>query len=334
MLRPQLGDMSRHFANMQRTTQVKSEMYRLSDELSSGKISDLPRALGFTRTRHSELVASLSMNTAFSQLSKEVSTLLSAQQGALTKVFDMGSSLTSDLISLPLQPSQHNIEQSARTAESAFVDSIAALRSGVAGKFVFSGTRSDTPPVPDGHTLLADLRATIDMTGSAAQIETEIQKFFTDPNGRFETVHYSGGPGAEEPLQVGPDTSVDTSTTALSPGIRDALTGFALAAIADELPAPSQTKARDLLHKARDTLQDSAALTSIAAKIGTTQHRVDDAQTRLSAQSSAMQIEVNSMEAADPFETAIRLQDTQLQLEKHFTSLARLSKLSLIYHMP
>lgn len=334
MLRPHLGDMARHLANHQRTIQIKTDLYRLSDELSSGKKSDLPRALGFSRARHAELVSTLSLNSAFSQLGEEVGVRLAAQQSALAQIGDRGSSLASDIIGLPLEPSQQDIARTARSAESDFIDDIAALRTSVAGQFVFSGAQSDHPPLPDGKTLLADLRATINMGGTSSQIVSDVRQFFTDTAGRYQTAHYAGGATPAETLRLGANINLAPSATALAPEIRDALAGVALAAIANDFATPLDPRAKDLIQTAREDLQNTAGLTAISARIGAAEHRVEEAQTRLSANTSAMQIELNSMEAADPFETAVRLQETQLQLETHFTSLARLSKLSLIYHMP
>ena len=61
--------------------------------------------------------------------------------------------------------------------------------------------------------------------------------------------------------------------------------------------------------------------------------RVEDAAARLSARGTALEIARNDMSAADPYETATKLQNVQLQLETHYTLTARLSRLSLTEYL-
>lgn len=51
---------------------------------------------------------------------------------------------------------------------------------------------------------------------------------------------------------------------------------------------------------------------------------------RLSAQRTSLEIAQNELSSADPYDTVMRLEETQFRLESLYTITARLSELSLV----
>jgi flagellar hook-associated protein 3 FlgL len=53
----------------------------------------------------------------------------------------------------------------------------------------------------------------------------------------------------------------------------------------------------------------------------------------MTAQETGLQMAINDLVSADPFDTATRLQSVQLQLETHYSVVGRLSQLSLLRYI-
>jgi flagellar hook-associated protein 3 FlgL len=77
-------------------------------------------------------------------------------------------------------------------------------------------------------------------------------------------------------------------------------------------------------------LNDDQSLTGLRAEMGYAQSRIEVASSRTSAARTSLEFARNELLAADPFETASRLEEVQFQLESLYTVTARASRLSLL----
>ena len=113
--------------------------------------------------------------------------------------------------------------------------------------------------------------------------------------------------------------------------IRDLLKGYAIASLVAEGALSTDHNERlDLASMAGARLASSnAEITDIRARIGTEQAKIEAAQVRNDAEISALeQVRTNILQA-DPYETATRLQASEIQLETLYAITARLSRLNL-----
>ena len=77
-------------------------------------------------------------------------------------------------------------------------------------------------------------------------------------------------------------------------------------------------------------LQNQDQITATRADIGFAEGRISQAQSRLSAEYSSLEILRGDLVSVDPFETATELEHVQTQLEMLYTITARASRLNLM----
>ena len=71
-------------------------------------------------------------------------------------------------------------------------------------------------------------------------------------------------------------------------------------------------------------------LSALRADVGFAEARIEEAQTRNSAARVGLETARNQLLVADPYETAIRLEEAQFQLESLYSVTARTARLSLL----
>jgi flagellar hook-associated protein 3 FlgL len=74
-------------------------------------------------------------------------------------------------------------------------------------------------------------------------------------------------------------------------------------------------------------------LTDLRAGIGNLQARIEETETRNSSERTSTQLARLKLIGADQYETAVQLQDAQVQLEALYSVTARASRLSFVEFM-
>jgi flagellar hook-associated protein 3 FlgL len=90
---------------------------------------------------------------------------------------------------------------------------------------------------------------------------------------------------------------------------------------------------RLLQQSGTDLLEASAATATMRSNIGFQQENLSNTQARQSAELTTFQMAYNDLTVSDPFETAVKIEAVQTQLETHFTLTGRLSRLSLVEYI-
>lgn len=334
MIPTQFGDLSRHMSGMRHTSRLKSELSLLTEELSSGLKSDLPKSLGLQRERAAELDQRLKRVDTYLSNVTQVSTRYGVMQTALEQVSNSAQHTSEQLMINPDIMSLSERAMASKIAGSSFdamVDALSATSGGIA---LFSGDRTDTQPLPSAKAILNSLKSSVDLTLDASVILTQVENFFESDTGPFVAAHYQGSNSSSGTL-IGDNQKISHDVTAISKPIRQMLAGAALAALISEPDvAAHPNKQRDLIIAARDKMADRGELTLLRGHLGAQEQRVQETRSKLTAERTASLIEINDLQSADSFETATRLQQVQLQLETHFTLAGRLSRLSLVNYLP
>lgn len=335
MISSQIGDLYRFSRSAQQTNLIKSDLFRLATELSSGKKSDLARSLGMNAETAKAHRHQIDRIDSYLQNSRIADTRLSTIQASLDRIAQIQSSQNSRLaLNIDtLDDTQVSIVASA--SKTGFADAVSALFARAGNVAVFSGTKTDQASVPPAHEILDNLKATLALPASATSLASQVEAYFESGTGGFETQDYRGGPISTSGFAIAEGKQITTPVSALSPAIRQTLTGLALASIAsDDTITPEIADKKAILTAARNKLADTAPLTALQSSIGAIQERVSETSAQQTAQRTALSMHLNTLTQADPFETAGRLQEVQLQLETHFTVSSRLSRLSLVNYLP
>lgn len=330
-----IGDMSRAFSSRLQNLDIRDRLFRLSDELATGKPADLGAHLDGDRTRLSDVDRQISLAQGFAGTTRALGQTLSTMQSALGRMDDVRSGLGARL--LTTTPASTDAQQTSASdaARGAFADLVSSLNTRFGGAALFAGTTTDGTALADADAMMTSLRASVLGAVTASDVETAVDLWFNDPAGGFATMGYTGDTGADLTRRIDTDTDVTIAPRADHPTVKDLLRATAIAALAADpaLGLPRSTTTTLLSHATVDLLSAAEPLTALRADLGAGEERVATALASHVAAESALGIMRNDLALVDPYATATALQQVQTQLETHYTLTARLANLSLVGYL-
>ena len=328
-----LGDMAQSFLLRRQNTDLKTDLQRLTSELSSGNAADLGKHIGGDYGPIAGIDSSLARLQGYKSATSEAALLSGSMQTVLGTVESMSSSLAPILLAASSAGSTAQISSVAGEARQKLGTAVALFNTDVGGRALFAGMSTDQNAIADEDTLLAALDTEIIGATSAQDIDTRVTAWFNSATG-YGAVGYLGN-SPLSPLAIAPGETADLGFTAADPGIRDTLKGLAMAALLDRGALAGDTQARaDLARRAGENLVSSqSSRANMAARLGTAEGQIEAAATRNSAETSSLQIARNGITGVDPYETASKLEATRQQIEMLYTLTSRISRLSLVDYL-
>lgn len=326
-----IGDLAQSFYLRRHNLELKTELSRLTSELSSGKVNDVTAHLNGELTYLVDIEHSLKLNDVFSTSAKEAASFSATMQTSLGHVQDQLSALSNDVLTYGTNSVGYtppHFGDAARLALGAIVSSLNVTN---AGRAIFAGDATDQTPLQSAQAMLTDLRGALVGQSSLAGVEAAMDVWF-GAGGGFETSAYAGGADNLSAFQLGDGERVDLKIKADDPVLRDALKAVAMTALSQDTAMGFSEDLRDamLARSGELGLAASDALTTTRAALGHAEARIEEAGVRLSAQRTSLEIAQNELSSADPYDTVMRLEETQFRLESLYTITARLSELSLV----
>lgn len=332
-----VGDMARSFQFRSHNTQLKQNLSRLSAEVVSGVQSDMARSVGGDFSIISSLDTSLARLSAFSRITSQVGLMASAQQTALEQIQERlkNSSVTFLSAATDSETAALNIKLS--NARYEFDAVLNVLETRISGRYIFSGSDTQTAPLAGGQTILDALSSEISGMNSADDMLNAISDWFDAPRGGggyLDTVYFgSGNPIGG--VKISPNDKVSLSISAESHGIRNALKSLAVAALISENSVPEGSDIRKTLARTAGEWMVAAdsALIDLRGTLGQAEAEISQGVATNSAQKISLDIARNKLVEADPFETASALQAAESQIDTLYTIAARLSRLTFTNYL-
>ncbi|WP_300011768.1 flagellin [uncultured Roseobacter sp.] len=326
-----LGDLAQSFMLQRRSVELRQEITRLTDEMSSGKVADIRQVLSGNHNYLTGLERSLEVLAGYSVANTEATYFTGAMQSALERVQDSGSDLGIDLLLAsggPIGATSGNPSENARTQLQGMINS---LNGDIAGRSLFAGTATDSTPLPDADALIAQVRAVVAGQTTPEDIIAAAETWFADPAG-FDATAYSGSNTALAPFVLSDTERVTLDVRANEDAIKNVLMHTTISALADDpllaLDVPEQSELFGLTGIGLQSNQDE--LTSLRSRIGFTEERIAMISARNQAEETSMEFARNALLAADPFETATELESVQFHLQSLYSITVRSSQLSLV----
>lgn len=330
-----VGDMRQHFFTARHNASLKSNLNTLVQELATGQAADLTAHLGADQTRVSSIDRQLQMLTGFTQSNRQTGQLLDMMQLALSGIEDHRAGAAGALLTITDGSSPAQIQDAAEVAMAGFEGVVQAMNTRFGDRAMFGGNDVSTNPLAPAADMMDALRTAVSGAVGAGNVEAIVENWFNSVGGGFDTWGFQGDTGV--PLQRAADDAqrIDINARADDPAIRDALKYFAMGVLAADPAVPLNKNDRTILQQAagEGLMTVSSQLTSVQSNLGSAQGLVEQGAARLAAKASSLGIARNDLVSADPFETATKLQNVQLQLETHYTLTARLSRLSLTEYL-
>lgn len=330
-----VGDMSTQFQSLRQTGRIRSDLNRLSNELSTQQKSDLTAHLRGATGQVISLDREINLLESFSRTSTEVGQRLGYMQATLAVVDQMRGQFMSQALPITKDSTDAAIIDAAAAGSEVFSNTVTNLNKRFGDRALFSGAATDQNALADADVMLADIRLSVAGMTNVTDIKAALDTWFDDPAGGFATIGYLGDQGDKVEQNIGAATTVKIEARADDDAIRALLKGTALAAIADDagLPLSMATRANLVAEAGQAMLGAADQLSAMRGTLGGAEARVEEASVSLATQLTAYRINRNDLTVADPFETASRLQDVQQQLEMHYAVTARLSQLSLVNYL-
>lgn len=326
-----LGDLATSFMLQNRGSALKTEMSRLTQELTSGQIADVKSVLAGNYSYLTGIEASLSTLQGYKIASTEAAHFVGSMQSVLANVQDSTANLGTNLILVANGGLDSVALQSGGEAFEVLKSTMNALNTNTAGRSLFSGAATDQLALGSAEDLMTELRTVLSgLTGATSKISA-IQGWFDDPAGFGATI-YGGSNTSLSPFQLAESEALNLDIKATNPELKDTLKNLAIATIAaDETLTTSYMERRDLLFAAGEgMLQNQDDLTSLRAQVGFAEARIDSIVTRNASESVSLEYAKGTLLAADPYETATRLEEVQFQLQSLYAVTVKTSQLSLV----
>lgn len=329
-----LGDLAQSFMLRQQNFQVRKEVNRLTEEMTTGQAADLSRHLSGDFSYLADIERTLGLLKGYRTSVSEAAVFTSAMQTALETIQTSSAKLSQTILETS-SGSRGNETLGAQVATQTFSQIVSALNTQTVGRSLFSGSATDQPALAPAELILSQLHSAVAGQISAAAIRATAETWFDDPLGGFETQAYSGSPIGLAPYRLDRLGSVELDLRANSPALKQVLKYSALTALAsDKSLALNDAERADLLRHAGAQLQGAQDnLTTLRADLGFTEARIEAGRARLSSEKTSLELARNALLAVDPFETATQLQSAQSQLESLYAVTVRISRLSLAEFM-
>jgi flagellar hook-associated protein 3 FlgL len=239
----------------------------------------------------------------------------------------------------------------AEMAKSAIQQINALLNTSVGGRFLFSGTATDTSSaqnsdVVNAATGLSPNQAVaqaiagaggITDAASAAAAANAVTTIFdnsnADPNLQFSSTFYNGATTGTVTARLDNDYELDYGIRADDPAIREALQGLYMLAAVPYGSVPDDAFVAWQQEAVGHLLTGTQSLVTLSGNVGYKQSAVTQATARHESTIAQLNTQIANLEAADPYETSMRFSELQNQLDATFSITARLSQLRLTNYL-
>ena len=329
-----IGDLSQHFQSLRQTTSIKDRLYMLSNEVTTGTKSDLTAHLNGDVNRLLSLDREIEVMEHYKSSANEASQVMALMQNSLEALDALRIQQAEQSLAITESTARPILNATADSAEERFTEMVATLNRRSGDRSLFAGIQTDGAALASAADMLDDMVASVPAPPTVENIRLAVENWFADPIGGFETVGFIG---SNEPIEVrvSQNQSVGLNATAADDGIKQVLKAMATGAIAGRLSSGlSNSQYAELIQNAGvDLLSSATDLNALRGRLGTSESIVMNKIAEQEAQLTAFSTTRNNMVNSDPFETAVRLQEVQQQLETHFAVTARISGLSLANYL-
>lgn len=328
MTRVSVGDASLTNILARQGAELRGQVQRASQEVATGRHSDLNRTLRGDLSPILAIDASLSRLSTYGRTTADLAAQAQAQQSALAGLSQLAIGITTTLLGSRDFPTPAQINAAAADARGRLASAVGLLNSQIGGRAVFAGVETGTVPLGTVDDMLTALETAAVGATTAGQVAAAVTTWFDDPLG-YGAFYRGGDPLT--PVAIAPGETAELSTTAMDPAIRTTLAGFAMAALLDRglLAGNPEERARLAQTAGQTLLTGEDARIDLAARLGTVEGRIEAARTRNAAEETALGILRSDIGSIDPYEAATRLETARSQLESLYLVTARVSRLSL-----
>lgn len=336
-------------ATRQALAKVQQQLADGEKEMTTGRLTDVGRSLGFRTGQSISLRQEYSRLTTIIETNATVSTRLKTTQTTLQSLSDNAKDFAKQLLSARGGGTNAAIAQvDAKSRLEGFLDT---MNVAFAGGYLFSGVNSDVKPLEDYYgtptsssrqAVATAFQAQFGITQSdpAAQnitaadmqtfLDTTFADLFKDP---AWSADWSSASTQNVRSRISTTETIDTSTNANETASRKLAMAYTMVA---------DLGVENLSQQAYETVVDQATklvneaiqnVGDLQSRLGVTEQRVTDASERMSLQRDILTSQVKSLEGVDPNEAATRVNQLTTQIETSYALTSRIMGLSILKYL-
>lgn len=327
-----IGDLARGFVLRQQGDLLKSQMTRLTEELSSGVTTNTTRHLSGNFMQLGDVKHKLAMLGSHRVVAEQGRIESAAMQTALDRIAREAGLLSDTALALGTGTGASSFSTLSKEARGTVGAILSTLNVSAGGKSLFSGDAVTSPAVSRLDDFMIAIRNAAAGSASAADVTAAMDDFFETPGGGFETLVYQGSTSPRASFPLGEGESVSLDLRADDPAIRATLKQAAIASLLDD-PGVILTSADqvELVRQVGEALLNTQnRVTGIQADLGFAESRIDRAASRISTEMYVLTEVQAELLAIDPFAAASELETVQIRLETLYTLTSRMSRLNLV----
>ncbi len=329
---------------------AKTQLDTLTQQVGSGHVSDSYAGLGASAQTALTLQPQIAQLAAQQSAIGAVASRLSVTQTALTQISSIASSFNAKLADLNgVSPSE--VDSVAAGAKAALQQVASLLDSTDGSAYVFGGTDSATPPVPNPDAILASgfytqIGAAVAGLGANGAAATAASTLAIASSNAPGATPFAGPPGQPPTLILGDGAPVqvgvlaNANTLAVSGGTsttgsyaRDILRGLATVANLSSAQVNDAGFSALVVDTQASLRGAVGALNAEGGALGDTQASLQSRQTEASDTSTALTGQLSSVEDVDMAKTLSSLSAVQTQLSASYKLISEVSSLSLVKYL-
>lgn len=318
---------------------MQTEVARLSQEVSTGRMADVGLNLGAETSRAATLHFDSDALGGLIDSNGQLSQRLVRSQSALGQLTSGANDFLNQVIAT--RDSNSPIGALASSALSGF---IADANASDGKDYLFSGINTAIKPLADftsGPKAAIDAAfvakfgvapgdpaaSTIDGASMSSFLDNEFAQLFNSSNWAS-----TWSSAADQPTRnsISMHESVDTSVSANQPAIRNLAMAYSMVAALGTDTFGADARKAVLDHAAGLLGEANTGIVALQANLGTVQKQVSDATTQLSAQRDIIATRIGTLEGVDAAEAKTRIDTFATQIEMSYSLTAKLLQMSIL----
>lgn len=330
-----IGDLASRMILSQSNLAAKRTMTRLTQELTTGMTSDISSAVRNDFSGQMSWERAIASSHVREKTLAEAMTRVQAKQTVLEAISTDTSAIANEIGLTLTVGTNSGLDAASQHASDALDGALSRLNTQTAGRTLFSGTQVDSKAVATRSEIMTSVKAGVVGAVTVEDFKTAVQDWMDDPVAGFQTVAYLGNDEDAGPIRLSGDRTLSENSRADHPAISTALQNLILASLAgDEDLALNQQTKRGLLQESGDGLRAAQGqITDLHASIGYVEAEIAKGVVEAGAEISTAELLRAETLGVDQFETASKLQEAEMQLEKIYMLTARTSQMSLLEYL-
>jgi flagellar hook-associated protein 3 FlgL len=336
-------------ATRQALLRVQQELADASKEMTTGRLADVGKSLGYRTGESISLRQEHSRLTTIIETNSLVSSRLKSSQSTIDNLVKNAQDFSKQLLGYRIGGTNAlGAQTDAQSRLDGFLDE---MNRSFGSGYLFAGVNSDVKPLSEyfetptpanrqgvanaffaefGITQSDPAVANISAADMQTFLDTTFADLFNDPSWSAD---WSSASSQNMRSRISTTELIETSTNANESAFRKLAMAYTM--VADLGTANLGQPAYEVVIDQATRIVNEAVqeLGDIQSKLGISEQRVKDASERMSLQIDIMQTQVNSLEAVDPNEAATRVSMMLTQIETSYALTSRIMGLSILKYL-